>query len=219
MFNEVRNLINNTAVEESQIIETFNYLQNHQFVFRSLSKDRKYYAFISEHFDLFRSGFELFGKILIQNNDYGYIGINTTTSDDFNRLAMIDTAILVTLRVIYHQEKESRSNEDGSISIPGSHLVTQYKQYTERNDLDDSKSRFKEHLKLFKQKRILSLSSEVDEETLLPVITIFPTIEVIITPEIAQRLNQEIADRAKSSFSDGDTSQTETPSDTMEEVQ
>lgn len=219
MFNEVRNLINNTAVEESQIIETFNYLQNHQFVFRSLSKDRKYYALISEYFDLFRSGFELFGKTLIQNNDYGYIGINNTTSDDFNRLSMIDTAILVTLRVIYHQEKESRSNEDGSISIPGSHLVTQYKQYTERNDLDDSKSRFNEHLKLFKQKRILSLSSEVDEETLLPVITIFPTIEVIITPEIAQRINQEIADRAKSLSSGDDTSQTKTPSNTMGEVE
>lgn len=219
MFNEVRNLINNSAVEEIQINETFNYLQNHQFVFRKSSKDRKYYAFISENFDLFRSGFDLFGKILIQNNDYGYIGINSTTPDEFNRLTMVDTAILVTLRVIYHQEKESRSNEDGSISIPGSHLITQYKQYTERNDLDDSKSRFMEHLKLFKQKRILSLSSEADEETLLPVITIFPTIEVIITPNIAQRINQEIANRAKSASSDDDTSQDETLSETMEEVQ
>ncbi|EAQ65263.1 hypothetical protein MED121_18520 [Marinomonas sp. MED121] len=217
MFNEVRNLINNTAVEESQIIETFNYLQNHQFVFRKRSKDRKHYAFISEHFDLFRSGFELFGKFLIQNNDYGYIGINSTSSDDFNRLTMIDTAILVTLRVIYHQEKESRSNEDGSISISGSHLVTQYKQYTERNDLVDSKSRFMEYLKLFKQKRILSLSSEVDEETLLPIITIFPTIEVIMTPEVALRLNQEIANRANSASSDDDTSQIKISSYTMEE--
>lgn len=219
MFNEVRNLINNTAVEESQIIETFNYLQNHQFVFRSLSKDRKHYAFVGEHFELFRSGFELFGKNLIQNNDYGYIGMSNTASDDFNRLTMIDTAILVTLRVIYHQEKESRSNEDGSISIPGSHLVTQYKQYTERNDLDDYRTRFNEHLKLFKQKRILSLSSEVDEETLLPVITIFPTIEVIMTPEIAQRLNQEIAERAKSTSSEDDANQAKALSDKPEEVQ
>lgn len=218
MFNEVRNLMNNTAVEASQIIETFNYLQNHQFVFRKLSKDRKYYTFINEHFDLFRSGFELFGKSLIQNNDYGYIGIKNTTSDNFNRLTLIDTAILVTLRVIYHQEKESRSNEDGSISIPGSHLVTQYKQYTERNDLDYSKSRFMDRLKLFKQKRILSLSSEVNEETLLPVITIFPNIEVIMSPEIAQRLNQEIADWAKSSYSEDDISLAGQLSGTLEDV-
>ena len=205
MFNEVRNLINNSETEESQVIETFNYLQNHQFVFRGLAKDRKYYAFISEHFDLFRSGFELFGRTLIQNHDYGYIGLNSSTPDDFNRLSLIDTAILVTLRIIYHQEKESRSNEDGSISIAGSHLVTQYKQYTERNDLDDSKSRFMEYLKLFKQKRILSLSSEVDEETLLPTVTIFPTIEVIMTPQIAQRLNQEISERSKPTLSEGES--------------
>lgn len=42
------------------------------------------------------------------------------------------------------------------------------------------------------------MSSELDEETNLPMVTIFPTIEVILTPEIAQKMNLDISQRSKS---------------------
>lgn len=190
MFNEVRNLIANQRIHEDDLSEAFVILQERQFLFRAQSRDRRFYELIDEHFSIFENGFQLFGMKLHQNNDYGYIGY--TPSHYVSKMSISESILLFTFRLIYHLEKEYRSNEDGSITITGSHLVAQYQTLSDRADLNESTSRFQELLKPFHRKSIIRLDSEKNEETDLPNITILPSIEILVTPDFASKFIENL---------------------------
>ncbi|MBO1927497.1 DUF4194 domain-containing protein [Thiomicrorhabdus sp. 6S2-11] len=193
MFNEVRNLLANQRIDEAELQEAFVVLQERQFLFRSHSRDKRFYNLIDRYPGIFESGLQLFGYKFHHSHEHGYIGY--TPSHFVAKMSISESVLMFTLRLIYHLEKEYRSNEDGSISITGSHLIAQYKELSERSDLDETSTRFYDLIKLFQRKSIIRVESEKNEETGLPDITILPTIEVLVTPDFAASFVKNLRER------------------------
>jgi hypothetical protein len=192
MFNEVKNLLSSQDIEMHELGATSSYLLDRQFIFRANSRDKRHYALIENHLPLFENGFEFFNLELIINHDYGFIGY-TTKANTLSKISIGQSAILLVLRLIYHQERQVGRTEDGSVTITGSHFTTQYKSLTGRTDVEENISKFKTIINPAKEKSIIRLSSDFDEETGLPDITILPTIEVVVDKDFAEAVIKELA--------------------------
>lgn len=192
MFNEVKNLLSSQDIEMHELGATSSYLLERQFIFRANSRHKRHYALIESHFSLFENGFEFFNLDLIINHDYGFIGY-TPKANTLSKISIGQSAILLVLRIIYHQERQVGHTEDGSVTITGSNFTTQYKGLTGRTDVEENISKFKSIINPIKEKSIIRLSSDYDDETGLPDITILPTIEVVVDKGFADAVIKELA--------------------------
>lgn len=189
MFNEIKDVIHSENVLEQDFQESFNFLLNNQFLFRSNSRQLKHYNFIYKYSDIFRKGCQLYGWDFVINNDYGYLGY---ISSQFNtKLSLSETILLIVLRLIYHSEKEINPRPDGTIQIPANHLVIKYSE-TGRNDLAANKSKFNELLSIFERCSIIKLATIDDPDTNLPDITIYPSIEEIVDKSFCEGILNDL---------------------------
>lgn len=192
MFNEIKSLLSSQDIEMHELGATASLLLERQFIFRTNSKDKSHYSLIENNFSLFENGFEFFNLELIINHDYGFIGY-TTKANTLSKIGIIQSSILLALRLVYHHERQVGRTEDGSITITGSHFTTQYKSMTGRMDVEENISKFKVIMNPIKDKGLIKLSSDYDEETGLPNITILPTIEVVVDKDFAEAVIKELA--------------------------
>lgn len=184
MFNEVKLLITNTSVSEDDIAASAAYLLKKQFVLRNETGDKTHFAFIDKHFVLFKKWFAFIGAKLEVNYEAGFIGYQPKES--LSSLKMNETAALLILRVIYHDEKVAGSSEYNYITISGQLLVDEYRRLTGRDDLGQ-KGTFNAILKPLRQKSVIKFGEE-DVETGIRDVIILPTIEMAINKDYADNL-------------------------------
>jgi len=194
MFNEVKNLIINEGITEDELSSMAAHLLKKQFIFRS---DR-HYAIIDKYFSVFEKAFSFFGAKLEINNEAGFLGY--LPRDDFSALKLNETAALLVLRVIYHEEKVSGSSEQSHITISGSRFIEEYMRETGRNDLGN-KGSFNEILRPLRQKSIIRFG-DYDTEGDVNDIEILPTIEMAINKEYADNLINAILNADKQEVSE-----------------
>lgn len=190
MFNEVRLAIANGQLEEDALTEASSYLLRKQFLFRHEARDKKHYLLIERHLTLFDKAMRFFGGELVMNHEAGYVGY--VPNKPFSTMDLTQTAILLTLRLIYHEEKIKGASEFAYITVSGSQFLTQYKLWTQRQDLEGSKTQFYKTLQPLKSKSIIRFGDVEDEETELKEIIILPTIEAVINQAYAIQLIQDL---------------------------
>jgi hypothetical protein len=186
MFNEIKNLIASGDIDEESLTSAAAHLLRNQFVFRSHAGDQSHYQVIDRYFLQFENAFAFFGSDLVRSVDNGYIGFIPRKT--LSTLKLVETALLLTLRLIYDQEKLTgiSHTKDGSIIVSGERVINEYKRNTGRDDLDKSQS-FREAIQPLRKKSIIRLG---DRHTVTDVedIIILPSIESIIDKHYAGNL-------------------------------
>lgn len=186
LFNEIRNLIASGDIDEDALTSTAAYLLRKQFVFRNQSGDQSHFQIIDSHFLHFEKAFSFFGAELVRNYDAAYIGY--IPKKPLSNLKLVETACLLTLRLIYDQEKLSGMGDtkDGTVIVSGDRVIQEYRINTGRDDLGKSVT-FKEAMKPLRQKSVIRLGNK-DVDSDVEDIIILPSIEVVIDKHYALNL-------------------------------
>jgi hypothetical protein len=186
MFREIQNLIANGDIEEDELTSAAAYLLRKQFIFRSHSGDQGHYKIIDRYFLQFENAFSFFGAELIRDTDAAYIGF--IPKKVLSTLKLTETACLLTLRLIYDQEKLSGISDthDGSVVIAGERFVSEYVRNTGRSELSN-KQAFREAMKPLRQKSIIRLGEKSHDSDIEDII-IYPSIEAVIDKHYAANL-------------------------------
>ena len=191
MFNEVRKLLRDENIEIEDIGRASSFLLKHQFLYRTNNRHSSHYLLIENNFNVFQNSFDLFNLKLIVNHDYGYIGY-LPKEDNSYKINIAQSAVLLVLRLIYHQERKLGNSENGQVIISGSQFTVMYKDLTNRDDIDKNRATLDSRLKPVSEKGLIHLSNEVDFETGLPNITILPPIEKVVDNAFAEAVTKEI---------------------------
>jgi hypothetical protein len=186
MFREIQNLIANGDIEEDELTSAAAYLLRKQFIFRSHSGDQGHYKIIDRYFLQFENAFSFFGAELLRDTDAAYIGF--IPKKVLSTLKLTETACLLTLRLIYDQEKLSGISDthDGSVVIAGERFVSEYVRNTGRSELTN-KQAFREAMKPLRQKSIIRLGEKSHDSDIEDII-IYPSIEAVIDKHYAANL-------------------------------
>lgn len=192
MFNEVRSLTGSQDVTEAEIAESAAYLLKKQFIFREQHGDRRHYAFIDKYWLLFEKAFAFFGATLEIYHEAGFMGYKPMR--DFSSLKIVETSILLVLRLLYHDEKISGASEFSAVMISGERFYSAYRKLTGRDDLA-TKGSLNEALTPLRQKSIIRMGDE-DSESDMRDIIILPSIEVVVDKEHATNLLDGIINAA-----------------------
>ncbi len=191
MFNEVRKLLRDKNIEMDDIGKTSSFLLKHQFIYRKNNRHSNHYLLIEENSKIFQDAFDLFNLKLVIDHDYGYIGYLPKEDNNY-KINIAQSAVLLVLRLIYHQERKLGNSENGQVVISGSQFTVMYKDLTNRDDIDKNKATLDSSLKPVRDKGLIYLSREVDAETGLPNITILPPIEIVVDNAFAEAVTKEI---------------------------
>lgn len=186
MFREIENLIASGDIEEDTLTSAAAYLLRKQFVFRSHSGDQAHYQVIDRYFLHFEKAFAFFGAELVKDTDAAYIGFIPKKA--LSTLKLVETACLLTLRLIYDQEKLTGISDthDGSVVIAGERFMSEYVRNTGRSELNN-KQAFREAMRPLRQKSIIRLG-EKSRDTDVEDIIIYPSIEAVIDKHYAANL-------------------------------
>ena len=190
LFNEIRNLIASGDVDENTLTTTAAYLLRKQFVFRNQPGDQSHFQIVDKYYQYFEKAFSFFGAELTRNYDSAYIGY--IPKKQLSSLKLVETACLLTLRLIYDQEKLSGMGNtmDGTVSVSGDRVIQEYRINTGRDDLGKSVS-FKEAMKPLRQKSIIRLGDKNIESDVEDII-ILPSIEAVIDKHYALTLTNAL---------------------------
>lgn len=190
MFREIQNLIASGDVEEDDLTSAAAYLLRKQFVFRSHSGDQGHYQIIDRHFHHFENAFAFFGAELVKDAGAAYIGF--IPQKTLSTLKLTETACLLTLRLIYDQEKLTGISDthDGSVVIAGERFMSEYVRNTGRTELAN-KQVFREAMRPLRQKSIIRLGDK-SHDTDVEEIIIYPSIEAVIDKHYAANLIQAL---------------------------
>lgn len=188
MLYEVKRLILNEKVSENDIADSASYLLKKQFVLRSEPGDSAHFVFIDKHLRLFQDWFSFMGADLEINYDAGFIGYKPKKS--LSNLKLNETAVLIVLRLIYHNQKLAGASELNYVTVSGQLLIDEYRRLTGRDDLSQ-KGSFKMILRPLKQKSVIKFGEE-DFETGVKDVVILPTIEMAIDKSYADNLMDAI---------------------------
>lgn len=186
MFREVASLIASNEINEDSLTATAAYLLRKQFVFRGQPGDQAHYQIIDKHFLHFENAFAFFGARLVRDMDAAFIGFIPTKM--LSNLKLIETALLLTLRLIYDEEKLSGMTDtaDGAVLVPGDRLIGEYRRNTGRDDLGKTMS-FNEALRPLRQKSIIRMGDK-NYDTDVEDVYILPSIEAVIDKHYALNL-------------------------------
>jgi hypothetical protein len=185
VFAEITRIINSEEVSLEEIQETVVFLQKSQFIYRDKKGHTKHWKMIDKYFSMFSSYMEMSGAILKKDDEYNYFGYLPTS--EYYTADLQTTAILVTLRLIYHRKRLEVISDGVDVVVSGMEFQELYGNYTGRSDLNN-KSQFAKAFQLLKTKSLVEISTEVNEFTNMPDIIILPAIEMAVTESYASEL-------------------------------
>lgn len=92
-----------------------NKLLNECFILKSCTETKNSYYFILKEKELFITYFDLLGYDISINEEYGVISLNNTYGTGRIRLKLLDSMILLILRLIFIEEKKKLSQTENVI--------------------------------------------------------------------------------------------------------
>lgn len=97
------------SVSKDKFRQYANKLLNECFILKECADTKSCYYFILKEKDLFTSFFSLLGYDIVVNEEYGMIALNNSFGTGRIRLRLLDSIILLLLRLIYIEEKKKLS--------------------------------------------------------------------------------------------------------------
>lgn len=112
-------------VPKEKFRQNANKLLNECFILKNCADTKNCYYFILREKELFRAFFDLLGYDLSIHEEYGVIALNNQFGTGRMRLRLLDSIILLLLRLLYLEKSKELSQTD-QIVIPVDDLYTRY---------------------------------------------------------------------------------------------
>ena len=100
------------SVSKEKFRQNANKLLNECFILKECSDTKNCYYFILKEKELYTAFFDLLGYDIVINEEYGMIAINNSFGTGRIRLRLLDSIILLLLRLIFIEEKKKLSQTE-----------------------------------------------------------------------------------------------------------
>ncbi len=102
-------------VSKDKFRQNANKLLNECFILKECMDTKNNYYFILKEKELFTAYFDLLGYDIVLNEEYGLISLNNSYGTGRIRLRLLDSIILLFLRLIYIEERKKLSQTEQTI--------------------------------------------------------------------------------------------------------
>jgi hypothetical protein len=159
-------------------------LRKRQFLWADRTHDRKYYDFIRRFEEYFRNLFDAFDDELIQDRQFGYVGIIPRVSSD-STMGLLPTLILLILARLHDLESRRACTVNGRAMPSPELLVDTYIELTGRPK--PKQSDLNQALEVLRRHNVIELGDK-QESSDMQAITILPNIHRVVNSQYLQTL-------------------------------
>ena len=159
-------------------------LLERQFLLLERPRDRDPYRLVANHFDYYTNLFDALGWTLHRDDTFGLIGLMPSESEGFARLRLVDSLMLLCLRLLYEEGMERFEAQEGSVYTQSETLLGRYEALLGRKR--PLLSEYREVLVRLRRYSLIETGAESDDG--LPALRILPTIRLITGERVQERL-------------------------------
>lgn len=178
------------SVSKDKFRQNANKLLNECFILKECADTKNSYYFILKEKDLFRSYFDLLGYDIIINEEYGLIALNNSFGTGRIRLRILDSIILLFLRLIYIEERKKLSQTERVII----YVEELYDRYRSLKNERLKKTEMRSALGLFKKYHIIS-NLDADTGNLDTRLQIYSSVLLTFDDSELNRVYEETKDK------------------------
>jgi hypothetical protein len=155
-----------------------------QFLLLERPGDRDPYRLIVNHFDYFANLFDALGWTLHRDDTFGLIGLLPGDAEGFRHLRLVDSLLLLCLRLLYEEGMERFEAREGSVYTPSEALLGRYETLLGRKlpPLSD----YRETLRRLRRWSLIEIGDEAADG--LPVLRILPTVRLVTGDQVQARI-------------------------------
>lgn len=183
-------------------------LLQRQFLMLERTRDRDSYRIIVNHFDYFTNLFDALGWTLHRDDNFSLIGLLPSDTETFARLKMVESLMLLCLRLLYEEGMEKFEVTDGCVFTQSEVLLSRYETLLGRKR--PLITEFRDVLRTLKRYSMIELGNDAEDG--LPMIRILPTIRLVTGPKVQERIqsfvlskDEEVEVMDDESFNEADT--------------
>lgn len=201
------------SVSKDKFRQYANKLLNECFILKECTDTKKCYYFILKEKNLFTSFFSLLGYDIVVNEEYGMIALNNSFGTGRIRLRLLDSIILLLLRLIYIEEKKKLSQTNQVII----YVDDLYERYRGIRNERLKKTDLKTTLNLLKRYHIITnLDSDMGNPDTR--IQIYPSVILALDIKELNRVYEEAKDKLKK-YANGGESENNADEENIDEAQ
>lgn len=201
------------SVSKDKFRQYANKLLNECFMLKECADTKSCYYFILKEKDLFTSFFSLLGYDIVVNEEHGMIALNNSFGTGRIRLRLLDSIILLLLRLIYIEEKKKLSQTNQVII----YVDDLYERYRGIKNERLKKTDLKTTLSLLKRYHIITnLDSDMGNPDTR--IQIYPSVILALDIEELNRVYEEAKDKLKK-YANGGESENNADEENIDEAQ
>lgn len=163
-------------------------LLQRQFLTLERTRDRDAYRTIVNHFDYFTNLFDAVGWTLHRDENFSLIGLLPSDAETFSRLKMVESLMLLCLRLLYEEGMEKFEVTDGCVFTQSEVLLSRYETLLGRKR--PLITEFRDVLRTLKRYSMIELGDDAEDG--LPMIRILPTIRLVTGSKIQERIQSFI---------------------------
>ncbi|MEW8488606.1 MAG: DUF4194 domain-containing protein [Candidatus Thiodiazotropha endolucinida] len=189
MLRDLRHVVEKSGgkdVEEFRLAASA--LLQRQFLMLERTRDRDSYRIIVNHFDYFTNLFDALGWSLHRDDNFSFIGLLPSDSETFSRLRMVESLLLLCLRLLYEEGMEKFEVTDGCVFTQSELLLSRYETLLGRKRPQITE--FRDVLRTLKRYSMIELGDDTEDG--LPMIRIFPTIRLVTGSKVQERIESFI---------------------------
>ena len=155
-----------------------------QFLLLERPGDRDPYRLIVNHFDYFANLFDALGWTLHRDDTFGLVGLLPGDAEGFRHLRLVDSLLLLCLRLIYEEGMERFEAREGSVYTPSEALLGRYETLLGRRL--PPVSDYREILRRLRRYSLIEIGDEAADG--LPVLRILPTVRLVTGDQVQARI-------------------------------
>lgn len=187
-------------VSKDKFKQNANKLLNECFILKDLTDTKNCYYNILKEKDLYRAYFDLLGYDIVINEEYGVIALNNIYGTGRIRLRLLDSIILLYLRIIYIEERKKLSQADHVIV----YVDELYERYRSMKNDRIKKQDMRSALALLKKYHIIS-NLDADMGNPDTRLRIFPSVILAFDTNELNRVYEETNARLEKYINGGET--------------
>lgn len=186
MLRDTRHLLERHGdLDEDSLRQAASLLLGRQFLYLHRPRDRDTYRLVLNHYDYFRNLFDALGWSLHRDDDFGFLGLLPGETENFARLKLVDTLLVLALRLLYEEGMDRMEVQEGCVYAEAEELLGRYETLLRRKRPGLTEMR----AILARLARFgLIETDEVHGGDLLPKLRILPGIRVVTDSRVMERL-------------------------------
>ncbi len=190
MLRDLRHVVERAGgVEPDDFRGAASTLLQRQFLSLERTRDRDAYRIITNHYDYFSNLFDALGWSLHRDDAFDLVGLLPSDAEAFSRLKMVDSLMLLCLRLLYEEGMENFEVTDGCVFEQSETLLSRYETLLGRKRPQITE--FREVLRTLKRYSMIELGEDAEDG--LPMIKILPTVRLVTGAKVQEHIQSYIA--------------------------